>query len=805
MRELCSKIFYIFITLLFSAFTSLAQPCLGSGSGSTTPTKCFEIESILVDACDTCGNTCEGVFEMIRLRVGGSPLSVTNINVAPYVTGNVAWGTGSTTPFRGFCDITNVPANQSKINTINASIIAAGKCGRLIPINSTGTLPAGANVLIFMSTQFSPLTHSFANLTDTLYVLMQCSGNVSGHFSNSAASTRRLIMTYGSSCSDTAIYSPSSLVDQTGNTPSGDGATVNYTWSGTPTYVNYGCAIPVTPIVVNAGTTAPNYCSGGNVTLSGTVTGSSCYNWYPKNRNSGSFTDSTNLLTTFKISSNFSGSCTLYLKAFISCGNAIDSVIFNVNPTTDSVRITAFTDTVHCNKNTLTINSMGTGLPVVWTTNGKGTFNQTNTFSPVYTPSINDTSLIWFVISKTTSCAIVRDSVRVRFTPKPNASFWPTDTFVCINSGTINLNPIQTGGVFSGLYVTGNTFVTPNTPGIYSVKHIITNNGCKDSIVKNITVISKPDASFSLSDSIICLGNQSVTISTTQTGGIFYGASFSNNKFTPTTTGTYFISYVVSNSKCKDSVTKTVNVNQAPSANFTPSDTVLCQGDLPVTFTTVSSNGIYQGNHILNNKFYPDSAGIFIVKYVVDTLGCKDSSTQTIRVLTKPKAKFTYLPLLPLTNENVNFTYTGTVVNNYLWQFGDGFNSSDKNPSHIFTKEEKYPVVLIVSTTEGCLDTAMMEIEISAEEYLFVPNVFTPNDDSLNDKFVIVSKGFASYQINIYNCWGGQMFESLDSTKHWDGTTNNNPSAESVYVYIVTVTRHNGEKKSLHGTVTLLR
>jgi len=655
------KLWRLFVVMFFLNISiSNAQPCSGTGSTIVLPSKCFEIESILVDACDTCGNSCEGVFEMIRLRVGANSLSVSNFNVAPYVTGNVAWGSGSSTSFKGFCDITSNSSNQAKINTINASISSAGKCGKLIPINSNGTLPAGANVLIFMSTKFSPLTHSFANLSDTLYVLMQCAGNVTGHFSNSSSTSRRLIMTYGSSCSDTVVYLPSLLVDQSGNTPSADGATVNFTWKGSASYANYGCAIPVSPLSVDAGVTSPSYCSGGTVQLSGTIVGSNCYNWFPKNRNSGTFSDSTNLITSFNISSKFSGSCTLYLKAYKNCGNIIDSVTFNVNPTSDSVSIIALTDTVLCNKNTVSLQAIGSSLPVTWKTTGKGTFNQTNIFSPIYTPSINDTSVVWFIISKVTSCATLKDSVHVRFSATSNAQF--------------------------------------------------------------------------------------------------------------------FIS-----------------------------DTVLCQGDAPAIFSTTNSGGVFIGSHILTNKFYPDSVGIYIIKHVVGNTGCKDSASKTIRVSARPKASFKFLSLTPIINETIQFTYIGTTANKYKWAFGDNQYSAIQNPTHTYTNDQKYPVWLTVSNADGCLDSTLLEVDVLAEEYLFVPNVFTPNGDSINDRFVILAKGFLNYQLYIYNRLGAQVFESNDVSNYWNGSSNQMQCSESVYVYMINVTRANGEQKKLHGTVTLLR
>jgi hypothetical protein len=140
-----------FFLLIF--FNTKSQTCVGGSSTSNVPTKCFEIESILVDACD---GSNEGRNEMVRLRIGPNPIAVNSIGVAPY--SNVApnqtvnWGPGaSANIFRGFSNITTIPSILAKIITINAVIAATGNCGKLIPLNANGTIPAGVNLLLITS------------------------------------------------------------------------------------------------------------------------------------------------------------------------------------------------------------------------------------------------------------------------------------------------------------------------------------------------------------------------------------------------------------------------------------------------------------------------------------------------------------------------------------------------------------------------------------------------------------------------------------------------------------------------------
>lgn len=90
-----------------------------------------------------------------------------------------------------------------------------------------------------------------------------------------------------------------------------------------------------------------------------------------------------------------------------------------------------------------------------------------------------------------------------------------------------------------------------------------------------------------------------------------------------------------------------------------------------------------------------------------------------------------------------------------------------------------------------------------------IPTAFTPNGDGVNDSFGVLLK-YCAVQIlefNVYSRWGELMFQAIEPTDRWDGTTLNGTEAPSdVYIY---VTRYKvadeTEEKSEKGDVTLLR
>jgi len=93
-----------------------------------------------------------------------------------------------------------------------------------------------------------------------------------------------------------------------------------------------------------------------------------------------------------------------------------------------------------------------------------------------------------------------------------------------------------------------------------------------------------------------------------------------------------------------------------------------------------------------------------------------------------------------------------------------------------------------------------IHLEFIEDNSLFIPNVFSPNGDQVNDVFPGLQ--FTNdFEVEIYDRWGSQIFKSKNI--HWDGTCDNKLVLPGVYAYII---RSKACDKQLkYGTVTLLR
>jgi gliding motility-associated-like protein len=92
---------------------------------------------------------------------------------------------------------------------------------------------------------------------------------------------------------------------------------------------------------------------------------------------------------------------------------------------------------------------------------------------------------------------------------------------------------------------------------------------------------------------------------------------------------------------------------------------------------------------------------------------------------------------------------------------------------------------------------------INVSEDLTIPNVFTPDNDGINDLFQVTSKGLTEFNLTIVNRWGNVVYESTNSDSGWDGTYNGVQCSDGTYFYILNAKSKTKEYKK-HGHLTLI-
>ncbi len=111
----------------------------------------------------------------------------------------------------------------------------------------------------------------------------------------------------------------------------------------------------------------------------------------------------------------------------------------------------------------------------------------------------------------------------------------------------------------------------------------------------------------------------------------------------------------------------------------------------------------------------------------------------------------------------------------------------------------------------GCRASDEMMVRTKNQMRVFIPNVFSPNGDLINDKFTVYS-GPEVVNISkmiIFDRWGEKLFEKNnfppnDEDEGWDGYLRGKVMNPQVFVYYIEVEYINGDIENFKGDVTLI-
>jgi len=127
--------------------------------------------------------------------------------------------------------------------------------------------------------------------------------------------------------------------------------------------------------------------------------------------------------------------------------------------------------------------------------------------------------------------------------------------------------------------------------------------------------------------------------------------------------------------------------------------------------------------------------------------------------------------------------------------------------------DEVTTYVITVKTDGGCEDSDSITIRVDRTPVLYVPNVFSPNFDGINDYFSIGTDPLNVISIDrvtIFDRWGGILSEKSNLTTEqevilWDGDTKSGPAMPGTYVYLIQFTMADNTHQTRSGDVTVVR
>jgi gliding motility-associated-like protein len=159
---------------------------------------------------------------------------------------------------------------------------------------------------------------------------------------------------------------------------------------------------------------------------------------------------------------------------------------------------------------------------------------------------------------------------------------------------------------------------------------------------------------------------------------------------------------------------------------------------------------------------------------------------------------------------------SSAAVTSASWSFGDPASgaadtSASLAPAHVFSAAGTYEVRCIAEFSCG-VDTLFKTLTIVDCDniaeicQLYVPNVFSPNADGINDEFqLFTSCLFEEYELLVFNRWGGLVYQTSDQTGKWEGDCQGADCPDGAYVFTIRYKFPLQQVQRASGSVTLLR
>ena len=453
--------------------------------------------------------------------------------------------------------------------------------------------------------------------------------------------------------------------------------------------------------------------------------------------------------------------------------------------------------------------------------------------------------LVKHVITTEDGC---KDSVTTEayVVSSPAVDFVSNKDTACFYSQGFNLiNNTNYNGTFTNNWVFSDGTKDANTdvinkkflaPGLKLIKLVVTTDkGCKDSLTKTVEVFTVPQAQFSINQKTQCIANNVFTFvnSTLENGNpgsnydwaivgkspvVFNGKDLPNQTLTDTGWHDVYM-LVTSPNNCVSGFQDRIYVAETPQVSITGRDG--CQGE-PLQFGrslilnsgTPSYNwefGDGRTSSVGSPQHTYTTAGSFVVKLTVTSdKGCVGKAMDfPLQIFTKPSASFTSEYLLSRGMEtDWKFNYTGSGADQLNWKFEDGQSDNGLAPVFkTFSTTGDFKVGLFASTANGCRDSAFGNIFLKPELLMWLPNVFTPNIDGLNDDFGPSSTfGLERYSFKIYDRWGSKVFDTDNPENRWTGLDpEGKPIMEGVYGYELLFRYVDNKLYVYKGTVIVTR
>lgn len=558
----------------------------------------------------------------------------------------------------------------------------------------------------------------------------------------------------------------------------------------------------------------PTFCIGGDVTITLDIQGGDApfkYNWntpggiftgYPLVANAAS--------TNYAVTVTDANDCTVIQTFEVKSGSSL------------SVKIQPDTSTI-CMGNAAQFSVTPVTNNIVWTT-PQGTFN---------TPNIQ-----------------LNQTGKVIVTVQDNSGCTGSDTAYCIQGGSlvVEIKPVTLSlcsgqpGILEVIGADQGSSYSWTIPGgggqsgnplqvILAGGYVVTvtNNGCSGTANATVAVNPTPEIGVVPSATVICNGKPVTLKATVFSGNVIQYqwitppgvGNVNGQEITTDKSGTY-ICIASSPDVCSDTfLIELIHSDIVPDIGVTEAG---CEpgamGDIIVNDLISTTNTLKYSIDGGAKQILPTSTPTSIAQVspgthtltIEDTLGCSTTETVTIPQAKGPDVNLGADVTIDLGNATTIIANASVDVINYSWgpvNYLSCTNCIQTQASPPFDID----VYCIVENAAGCRSIDTMRIFVKNDVKIYVPNVFSPDVNGINDQFYLYTDAKLIQEIEafrVFNKWGDLMYEQFrfpanDPKYGWDGTSAGRPVNPDVYVYFFKVKLISGKELIIKGDVTVIK
>jgi hypothetical protein len=186
--------------------------------------------------------------------------------------------------------------------------------------------------------------------------------------------------------------------------------------------------------------------------------------------------------------------------------------------------------------------------------------------------------------------------------------------------------------------------------------------------------------------------------------------------------------------------------------------------------------------------------GVYTVSARNGTVTCSSADAIMVNVFPSPSAAFIVSPEIPVAGQPANFSATSDASVSWMWDFGDGTQSSSRNAVHTYDQLGDYTVTLTVTSAHNCSDTESVSVgNVTAVEPAGRAFVVYPNPLQTEILFLDIPIPQRTVEVTLTDSHGRAVMHKIMDAG--EGRLNLHSVSNGVYILHVNAGKINLQRK----------